>query len=358
MAVDERLTAVNEKEKVALSDNEKLYSGQADDVFNQYQSLADKTLKNAEEQKKIQQQQSDLAIKKLESEQADSKKDYIKEQSGAYVDWQKQSNRYGANAEQMAASGMANTGYSESSQVAMYNAYQNRIAVAREAFTRADTAYNIAMEEARLQNNSILAEIAAKANEDALNYILQGTLYKNQLLTEKADKALQIKSFYSGEYQKALDQINNEKNYALNERQVKIQEEQWALEKAQLEAAILKQKEDEENKTPQGNTTYSRNSYNKKLAVDEAKIQNQEKKQSAQKKPSEAYRPLIDSITTYSGAIDFLKPRGLKPNEQLLAPLEWRKAKKEGDLGSEFNGISTYEEYLNVYLSWVVDNYM
>ena len=356
MAVeDKRLTDVKTEESVALTENEKLYAGLGDSVDKQYQALHDKTLAYADKQAEIQQKQSDLAIQKLETEKANAEKDYTKEQSGAYVDWQKQADPYGVKAEQTAAMGMGKgTGYSESLQVSMYNTYQNRITVAREAFVRAQTEYDTAMAEAKLQNSSILAEIAFNANKEALEYLLQGTLYKNQLLTEKADKALQIKSFYSSKYNSVLDQINAEKSLALQEREMKIKEEEWDIKKAQYDAAKIEQN----NSTRQGNTSYSRNSYVKKQTNDEAKIQKQDQKAAETRKKTAVKTASSGSIKTYQAAQSFLKKYGIKMDTPLLTSIQWQRGKRAGELSSEFEGVGSYRDYLKMYCTIAANHYM
>ena len=141
-------------------------SGTLDVATDQYyQEQINASKEWADKQSQLQQEQTDFAIEKIEQQKEQAKQDYTKEQSGAYVDWQKQSgayvdwqkqsNQYGANAEAMASQGMAGTGYSESSQVSMYNTYQNRVTTAKEAYSRAILNYNNAITEARLQNNSL-----------------------------------------------------------------------------------------------------------------------------------------------------------------------------------------------------------
>ena len=145
--------------------------------------------------------------------------DYTKEQSGAYVDWQKQSNAFSADAEQKAAAGMSNTGFSESSKVGMWNTYQNRIASAREAYSRAVLNYDNAIKDARLQNNSVLAEIAFGALQQQLELSLQGFQYKNQLLLDKTNQKLTLENTYYQRYQDVLNQINTENALAEQIRQ-------------------------------------------------------------------------------------------------------------------------------------------
>jgi hypothetical protein len=76
--------------------------------------------------------------------------------------------------------------------------------------------------EARLQNNSVLAEIAYEAQQKQLELTLQGFQYKNQLLLEQANKKLQIESEYYQRYQDVLAQINHENSLAEQIRQFNL----------------------------------------------------------------------------------------------------------------------------------------
>ena len=228
---DTRFKQVESDKTAALSDLEKTYSGMIDQADSYYQKQIDASKEWADKQTQLQQEQTDFAIEKIEQQKEQAKKDYTKEQSGAYVDWQKQSNQYGANAEKIASGGMTNTGFSESSQVSMYNTYQNRVATARETYNNAVLNYNNAIKDARLQNNSILAEIAYEALQQQLELSLQGFQYKNTLLLDKADKKTALDQNYYTRYQDVLQQINTENALAEEVRQYN---EQMALEKEQF----------------------------------------------------------------------------------------------------------------------------
>lgn len=144
------------------------------DTVKNYEKEQTKAINNWEKsQTNLQNQSFALQKDEINQQKEWTKQDYQKEQSGAYVDWQKQSNRYGANAEKMAQSGLSGSGYSESSQVSMYNAYQNRVATARESFNRAIQEYDNMMNQAYLQNSAALAEIAFNALQSRLQINLQ-----------------------------------------------------------------------------------------------------------------------------------------------------------------------------------------
>lgn len=256
---DKRFTEVEADKKAALTDVEKTYGGMVNESDKYYQAQINATEQWGKTQQKNQQAMTDFTIEQINQQKDQAHKDYIKEQSGAYADWQKQSNQYGANAEQVAAQGLANTGYSESSQVAMYNQYQNRVATAREVFNRAVLDYDNDIKEARLQNSSKLAEIAYNTLQKKLELGLQGFQYKNQLIIEQSNQKLKVDEMHYNRYQDVLEQINaentlkeqirqHEQNYALKEKEyaegvrqfnaeLQLQQERFAEEKRQFNVA-------------------------------------------------------------------------------------------------------------------------
>ena len=209
---DKRFTKVNNENKVALRENEKTYNNMIKSSDKYYQAQINASKNWADTQTKLQQEQTDFAIEQIGQQKEQTRQDYLKEQTGAYVDWQKQSNQYGANAEQRASRGLSDTGYTESSQVSMYNTYQNRVATARETYSRAILNYDNAIKDARLQNNSKLAEIAFNSLQKQLELSLQGFQYKNQLVLQKAQTKREIDNTYYSRYQDVLSQINRRDN--------------------------------------------------------------------------------------------------------------------------------------------------
>ena len=245
---DKRFTQVKNEKAVALKENETTYNNMINNSDKYYQAQIDASKDWANTQTQLQNEQTDFAIEKIEQQKDQAHKDYIKEQTGAYVDWQKQSDPYGVNAEQRASQGMANGGYAESSQVAMYTAYQNRVATARDVYNRAVLNYDNAMKDARLQNKSVLAEIAYNSLQKQLELSLQGFQYKNTLVLQKAQTKREIDNTYYSRYQDVLNQINTENALAEQKRQydeslkeqkrqhdetLKFQKEQFSWQKEQ-----------------------------------------------------------------------------------------------------------------------------
>lgn len=232
---DERFGKVESDKQQALTEVEQTYGGMIEQSDSYFQAQIDASKQWGEQQQQLQQEQTDFAIEQIEQQKGQANKDYTKEQSGAYTDWQKQSDKYGVNAEQMATSGLTNTGFSESSQVSMYNTYQNRVAVARESYQKAVLNYNNAIKDAQLQNNSKLAEIAYQALQTQLELSLQGFQYKNQLIIEQANKKQEIDNTYYSRYQDVLNQMNTENAMAEEIRQYN---ETLAMQKQQLQEEI------------------------------------------------------------------------------------------------------------------------
>ncbi len=231
---DPRFSKVESDKSQALTELEQTYGGmigQSDQYYNaQIQATQDWGAK----QQQIQNEQTDFAIQQINQQKDQAHKDYLKEQSASYVDWQKQSNQYGANAEKMASAGLTDTGFAESSQVSMYNTYQNRVAVARESLSRAMLNYDNQIAEARLQNNAALAEIAYQTLQQSLELSLAGFQYKNQLILEQANKKVELDNMYYNRYQDVLDQINTENAIKEDIRQYN-ETMAWNTEQAELD---------------------------------------------------------------------------------------------------------------------------
>lgn len=243
--LDEKdLAKVESQKSDALKDVDKTYNGMVDDYTAKTDQLINESKNWVDTQTKLQEDRYGLEIEEIENQKADAKKDYLKEQSGAYKDWQKQSNKYGAEAERQASMGMANSGYSESSQVSMYNNWQNRVVAAREAFVRADTAYNLAMDKAKLQNDTLLAEIAINGLREQLTLAIESMQYKNSLLIQKASEKRAVDSEYHNRWMSMYSQIKQQEQFEATKAEQKrqfdanmaFQREQFEWQKAQAAA--------------------------------------------------------------------------------------------------------------------------
>lgn len=117
----------------------------------------------------------------------------------------------------------------------MYNTYQNRVMTARESYNQAVIAYDNSIKEAKLQNSSVLAEIAYQTMQQQLELSLQGFQYKNNLILEQANKKLEVDNMYYNRWQDVLNQINTEN--AFNE-EIRQYEQNYALQQQQFQEEI------------------------------------------------------------------------------------------------------------------------
>lgn len=257
---DERFKSVQNEQSHKVTETENLYDSMISDSDKYYQEQINASKDWANKQQEIQQQQTDFAVEKINQQKEQTQKDYIKEQKGAYSDWQKESNKYGTNAENLASSGLSNGGYAQSLQVSMWNTYQNRKASARESLNNAIQNYDNSIKEAQLANNSALAQIAANALQQELELSLQGFQYKNQLLQQKQSQVQSINDNYYNRYQNVLAQINaeierqkehdiwyeefkeNQRQYdeesALRKQEFALKQQQYEIENARAEKEL------------------------------------------------------------------------------------------------------------------------
>ncbi len=225
---DQRFQDVEAEKQAQLSQMGNAYNDMINNSEQFYQDQIDAVNDYRDQQQQLQNEQTEFAIQKIEQEKDKTLKDYTKEQKGAYVDYQKATNQYGVNAEQMASQGLAGSGFSESSQVSMFNTYQNRVSTAREVYNQAVLNYNNSIQEARLNNNSRLAEIAYNSLKETLALSLEGFQYKNTLILDKMDREQELNNTYYARWQDVQNQINTEN--ALKE-QIRQYDEQLAYYK-------------------------------------------------------------------------------------------------------------------------------
>lgn len=216
---DERLEAVNQERQDALDKAQKTYGDMIEKSQQLYKEQIDATKAWEEQQKQLQQKQTDFAIEQTQRQKEQAEKDYMKEQSAAYADWQKEKNSYGVAAEQMAEAGLAGSGYSESAQLSMYNTYQARVTAARESITQAVADFDAAMQAAVLQNDVAMAEIAFQALQQRMTLSLEGFQYENQLILALEEEKKAVENQYDSQWQTVLEQLYAEEAEAIRNAQ-------------------------------------------------------------------------------------------------------------------------------------------
>ena len=172
-----------------------------------------------EKQQELNDKIVDTGVQKLQSQIDFEKQQYEQEaQKSAkalYTNYQKEQNAYGANAEAIAAQGLANSGYAESSRVNLYNNYQNNVTSLMNEMTKQkaalDQQLNQAYFDADIQKAQNLASIYTQKMQMAMNmYQTRYTLYRDQVADEQwaAEYELQKR-------QLELSQANSDRDYQL-----------------------------------------------------------------------------------------------------------------------------------------------
>lgn len=225
---DERFGQVEAQKQATMNKVSDAYNGMIGNTDSYYNDLKQATQDYEMKQTELQQARTDQMIKEINQNKEQAEKDYLKEQKASYTDYAKQINSYGANAEQMASAGLSGSGYSESSRVSMYNTYQNRYAVAREAYGQAVQNYNNQITQAELANSSVLAEIAYNSLQKQLELALEGFQYKNSLLMNRLNTELEVDNNYYQRYQDVVNQLNTERAF---EEQMRQFNEQMAYQR-------------------------------------------------------------------------------------------------------------------------------
>ena len=234
---DERFKKVEQEKTEAINKSNELYDSMISSTDSKYSELTSALENNAETQKQIQQESTNQTINEINQNKDKLQTSYEKEQKAAYNDYQKVINDYGEEAENMASSGLTNSGFSESSQMAAFSVYQNRKAVAKQSYQDAVTEYDNQINQAKLNNDSILAQIASDTFYQKAQYLLEAFQYKNDLLQTKLGNEQTLNSEYEARRQQVYNDIISEKQYLESVRQyneqMAYQKQRDAIEDAQ-----------------------------------------------------------------------------------------------------------------------------
>ena len=216
----------NEKQNLLndYNDNYNNQLSQYEDLMNQQQTNIDTW---AEEQKKLQQSQTDYEVGLVEQNKKEAAEQTEAEIKDSYVDYMKQNNQYGGALENLASAGLATQGYAESSKIAMYNTYQNRVGTAKSALLKANTQYDNQIQQALLNNDAKLAEIAYQQMQQSYQLALQGFEYKENLYNNKLVYEQNISDTYFNREQALKDDINYYNSQIQDIEQRQKEQEQW-----------------------------------------------------------------------------------------------------------------------------------
>ena len=152
----------------------------------------------ASDYNKILDQSDEYLLNNYNTQKQKAEQAYTQEKSAAYTDYQKQVDPYGVQAEQLASSGLSNSGYAESLKTQAYVALQNRQAVAHQSYQDALVSYNNAFAEAKMQNDSQRAALAFQTFQMQLEAIV---------------------SMYTGGYASIMNSVNEAMKYAQGDQE-------------------------------------------------------------------------------------------------------------------------------------------
>ena len=233
---DSTLTNLVDTKNQLINEAQANYNNASQGASQKYNELIQASKDYGKEQADIQQQQTNQTITEINQNKEKAERDYLKEQKGAYTDYANQTNKYGVNAEKMAAQGLLGSGYQESSKVSMYNAYQNRVAVARQSFNDAIVQYDNQITQAQIANSAALAEIAYNSLQTQLKLSLEGLQYENELLQQLTNTKLNVNTSYDNLWQSMYNTLLDESQFneqmAYQKERDAVADRQWEKEYA------------------------------------------------------------------------------------------------------------------------------
>ena len=231
-----------EQNNIALANQQQAYEENYNNQVNSYDQLLNEQKNFVDEQTRVanenQQARTDYQIGLIDQQKEQAAKDTQKEVRGSYIDYMRETNRYGANRENLASNGMTNQGYTESLMASMYNTYQSRVATAKESLQKANQEYQNQINQALLENNATLAENALNALQQKMQLSLQGFEYKNTLYQKRLEYLQNLDNTYYNRnqalndnittYQNAITSINqSQRDYDMKQKQFKEQVRQY-----------------------------------------------------------------------------------------------------------------------------------
>jgi hypothetical protein len=252
-----------------------------------------------------------------------------------------------------------------------------------------------------MQNNSKLAEIAYTALQQQLELSLSGFQYKNSLLESQLAQKQATEDRYYNRYQDVIAQMNQENAMA---EQVRQYNESLALEKSQFAEQMKFDREQLAEQIRQYDQSYALqmkefNESIRQFDIEMARLKAQDKaenaykirqlqlqKQQLEQEQSQWEREYqlkarqlkeqqrqfdktysstsgidkgsteIPSFSSYEDAAAYMKKQGVATGDGgLMTKNEWLRRKSSGSTSGAFS-VDTYNEYLNEYVKWRIDN--
>lgn len=226
-----------------------------ENLMNQQQAYIDKW---AETEKENQQKQTDYNVNLINQNKAEAQKQTDSELGDAYIDYQRGLNQFGGNAEAMATNGLAGTGFAKNTDIAMNITYQNRVSTAKAALKKANTDYDNQIQQALLNNDASLAEIALQQMQQSYQLALQGFEYKTNLQNNKLAYEQSINDSYFNRSQTLQSRIDNYNDRISNINQMQVEIDENRKKQEQAYQQWLKEFEEEKRQYNKNfNATYN-----------------------------------------------------------------------------------------------------
>lgn len=166
-----------------------------------------------EKQEEITNRQTQLAVDELARQKEQLDKDTTKTTRGLYTDYQKQANQYGVNAEKQASMGLANSGYSETAQVNLYNGYQKSVTETLNNSRQLKSDFDFKIAQAREQGNITLAQNALALYQQQMQLLTQEYEMRNNrkqfLYQQERDRVSDNQWQQQWDYQKQRDSVED-----------------------------------------------------------------------------------------------------------------------------------------------------
>lgn len=226
--MDERLVNIEKQKQEALNQSKNVYQG----LMNDNQNLYNQQQNYANQQEQIQNNMLDqkwnLTKQQIEKQKNDANQNFQDERKRARNEYTSFINPYGVNAEHQASQGLLNSGYSETTKLGGFNAYQNRLANANKVMQDAITEYDLSMNEARTNYDVQKAQYALEKLKLQLGYSQDFYNNKSNLAQQQLSNNQMLDNNYFNRYQSEYENIQTEK---AREEQIRQYNEQFAYQK-------------------------------------------------------------------------------------------------------------------------------
>lgn len=162
---------------------------------------------------------TDFNIDLINQQQKQAEKTYQNDMRSINSDYQKSINKYGVEAETMAQNGLNNSGYAEYTKVNKYTQAQEKLASTRANNEKAYQEFENQKSQARLENDSTIAQYGLDVLKQKLEAQLEEFQYNSDILQNKLSTTQSIESDYYSRYMDIVNQANWEKEQEEAKRQ-------------------------------------------------------------------------------------------------------------------------------------------